>query len=158
MTGTAEARKVLRMTQHVRDVMAEVPMAVEPQTSVASVARMMRDQDVATVLVKDRDHPPGLVTDRDLVVRALATGVDPERTTVAQAMSKPTAAIGADEDIDHAIRVMRASSARRLPVVDSDDRPVGVVCLDDLTTEEDSDSWHSRIVAPTPDLPGTGPG
>ncbi|MGO4759484.1 CBS domain-containing protein, partial [Streptomyces sp. 2MCAF27] len=70
------------MAQRVRDLMADVPMTVESQESVASVARLMRDQGVGAVLVKDRDRLRGLVTDRDLVVSVLADGADPEQTAV----------------------------------------------------------------------------
>lgn len=70
------------MTQHVSDIMTSAPVTVEPQTSVTAVARLMRDQDLGAVLVTDGDELRGLVTDRDLVVRALAEGGDPEQTTV----------------------------------------------------------------------------
>jgi CBS domain-containing protein len=58
------------MTQHVSDVMTRAPLTVEPQTSVAVVARMMRDEDIGAVLVTEGERLRGLVSDRDLVVRA----------------------------------------------------------------------------------------
>ncbi|MGW9032331.1 CBS domain-containing protein, partial [Streptomyces sp. NPDC055722] len=73
------------MTQHVRDIMTSAPVTVEPQASVANVARLMRDQNIGAVLVTEKDHLRGLVSDRDLVIRALAQGADPEQTTVADA-------------------------------------------------------------------------
>ncbi|CAM5704071.1 Oxidoreductase OS=Streptomyces griseorubiginosus OX=67304 GN=AQJ54_21830 PE=4 SV=1 [Streptomyces griseorubiginosus] len=68
------------MTQHVSDIMTSAPVTVEPQTSVTAVARIMRDQDLGAVLVTDGDELRGLVTDRDLVVRSLADGGDPNRS------------------------------------------------------------------------------
>ncbi|MGW7386963.1 CBS domain-containing protein [Streptomyces sp. NPDC054794] len=73
------------MVQRVRDVMADVPVTVQVQVqdTVASVARLMRDTGVGVVLVTEGDQLRGLVSDRDLVVRAIADGTDPEHTTVA---------------------------------------------------------------------------
>lgn len=145
------------MAQRVRDRMAGVPMTVEAQESVTSVARLMRDEGVDAVLVMDRDRLRGLVTDRDLVVRALADGADPERTAVTQTVDEDLVAVSADEEVDQVITVMRDHSVRRVPVVDGDGKPIGSVCLSDLAVEEDQESWHARTVAPTPDLHG-GPG
>ncbi|MEU6814641.1 CBS domain-containing protein [Streptomyces sp. NPDC046860] len=73
------------MTQHVRDIMTSDLVTVEPQASVASVARLMRDEDVGAVLVTEDGRLRCLVSDRDLVVRAFAEGSDPDQTTVMQA-------------------------------------------------------------------------
>ncbi|MGW0633759.1 CBS domain-containing protein, partial [Streptomyces sp. NPDC002758] len=73
------------MAQRVRDIMSDDLVTVEPQASVAAVARLMRDQDVGAVLVTEDGRLRGLVSDRDLVVCAFAEGTDPERTTVARA-------------------------------------------------------------------------
>ncbi|MES4908633.1 MULTISPECIES: CBS domain-containing protein [unclassified Streptomyces] len=142
------------MAQRVRDVMADVPMTVAPQEPVTSVARLMRDHGVSAVLVMDRDRLRGLVTDRDLVVRALADGADPEQTTVIQAVNEDLVAVSADDEVDHAIKAMREHSLPRLPVVDGDGKPIGSVCLGDLATDENSEPRRARVVAPTPDLHG----
>ncbi|MFD8377369.1 CBS domain-containing protein [Streptomyces sp. NPDC059679] len=145
------------MAQRVRDLMADVPMMVESQESVASVARLMRDQGVSAVLVKDCDRLRGLVTDRDLVVSALADGADPEQTAVIRTVNEDLMTVGADDDVDQVIEVMREYSVRRVPVVDGDGKPIGSVCFSDLAIEENSESRRARTVAPTPDLHG-GPG
>ncbi|NUP44869.1 MAG: CBS domain-containing protein [Streptomyces sp.] len=145
------------MAQRVRDLMADVPRTVGPQESVASVARLMRDQGVGAVLVMDRDRLRGLVTDRDLVVGALADGADPERTAVIRTVREDLVTVGADDDVDQVVKAMREHAVRRAPVVDGDGKPVGSVRLSDLATEETPEPSHARIVAPTPDLHG-GPG
>jgi CBS domain-containing protein len=145
------------MAQRVRDLMADVPMTVASQESVASVARLMRDQGVGAVLVKDRDGLRGLVTDRDLVVSVLADGADPEQTAVILTVNEDLVTVGADDDVDQVIEVMREHSVRRVPVVDGDGKPIGSVCLSDLAIEESSESRRARTVAPTPDFHG-GPG
>jgi CBS domain-containing protein len=134
------------MAQHVRDIMTGSPVTVEPQTSVTAVARLMRDQNIGAVLVTEDDRLRGLVSDRDLVVRALAEGGDPEQTTVAKACSEDLVTVGPDEDLDHAVELMREHSIRRIPVVD-DGHPVGIVSLGDMAMERDPESALGDISA-----------
>ncbi|MCH5671309.1 CBS domain-containing protein [Streptomyces gilvus] len=137
------------MPQHVSDIMTADPVTVEPQTSVTAVARLMRDQDLGAVLVTDGDRLRGLVTDRDLVVRALAEGGDPEQTTVAGACSDDLVTVAPDDDLDRAIRLMREHAVRRVPVVDHG-RPVGIVSLGDAAMERDPGSALGDISAAKP--------
>ncbi|MBQ0889287.1 CBS domain-containing protein [Streptomyces sp. RM72] len=137
------------MTQYVRDVMTGDPVTVEPLTSVTAVARLMRDRDLGAVLVTEGDRLRGLVTDRDLVVRAVAGGGDPEQTTVAGACSDDVVTVRSDEELDHAVRLMREHAVRRLPVVD-DGRPVGIVSLGDLAMERDPESALGDISVARP--------
>lgn len=134
------------MTQHVRDIMTAAPVTVEPQASVTAVARIMRDENIGAVLVTDHDRLRGLVSDRDLVVRALAEGGDPEQTTVATACSEDLVTVGPDEDLDHAVQLMREHAVRRVPVVE-EGRPVGIVSLGDLAIERDPESALGDISA-----------
>ncbi|MET7274976.1 CBS domain-containing protein [Streptomyces flaveolus] len=127
------------MTQYVRDIMTADPVTVEPQTSVTAVARIMRDQDLGAVLVTDGDRLRGLVTDRDLVIRSVAEGGDPEETTVAGACSDDLVTVRPDDELDRAIRLMREHAVRRVPVVD-EGHPVGIVALGDLAMERDPGS------------------
>ncbi|MBV7694628.1 CBS domain-containing protein [Streptomyces sp. TRM70350] len=137
------------MAQYVRDIMTGDPVTVEPQTSVAAVARIMRDQDLGAVLVTDGDHLRGLVTDRDLVVRSIADGADPDETTVAAACSDDLVTVRPDEELDHAVELMREHAVRRIPVVE-DDHPVGIVALGDLAMERDPESALGDISAAKP--------
>ncbi|MEU6324534.1 CBS domain-containing protein [Streptomyces sp. NPDC047009] len=137
------------MTQHVRDIMTSALVTVEPQASVANVARLMRDQNIGAVLVTEKDHLRGLVSDRDLVIRALAQGADPEQTTVADACSEDVFTISPDDELDRAIEMMREHSVRRLPVVEGD-HPVGIVSLGDLAIQRDPRSALGDISAARP--------
>ncbi|MFJ8191793.1 CBS domain-containing protein [Streptomyces sp. NPDC096094] len=137
------------MTQYVRDIMTGDPVTVEPQTSVTAVARIMRDQDLGTVLVTDGDELRGLVTDRDLVIRSVAEGGDPEQTTVAGACSDDVVTVRPDEELNHAVELMREHAVRRVPVVD-DGRPVGIVSLGDLAMERDPESALGDISVARP--------
>ncbi|MBQ1095103.1 CBS domain-containing protein [Streptomyces sp. b94] len=137
------------MTQYVRDIMTGDPVTVQPQTSVTAVARIMRDQDLGAVLVTDGDELRGLVTDRDLVIRSVAEGGDPEQTTVAGACSDDVVTVRSDDELDHAAELMREHAVRRFPVVD-DGRPVGIVSLGDLAMERDPESALGDISVARP--------
>ncbi|MCT7355585.1 CBS domain-containing protein [Streptomyces sp. 15-116A] len=137
------------MTQHVRDIMTAAPTTVGPHTSVAEVARVMRDRDLGAVLVTDGDELRGLVTDRDLVVRSLAEGGDPEQTTVAGACSEDLVTVAPDDELDSAIRLMREHAVRRVPVVEQG-HAVGVVSLGDAAMERDPDSALGDISVARP--------
>ncbi|MFF5537258.1 CBS domain-containing protein [Streptomyces cinerochromogenes] len=134
------------MAQHVRDIMTSQLVTVEPQTSVSAVARKMRDENVGAVLVTEGDELRGLVSDRDLVVRALAEGGDPEQKTVAAACSSDLVTVTPDENLDHAVELMRERAVRRLPVVEGG-RAVGIVSLGDMAIERDAESALGDISA-----------
>lgn len=137
------------MAQHVRDIMTSRLVTVEPQTSVTAVAQKMRDEDIGVVLVTEGDELRGLVSDRDLVVRSLAEGGDQEQRTAASACSGDLCTVTPDDDLDHAARLMREHSVRRVPVVDHG-RPVGIVSLGDLVIEREPDSTLGDISAARP--------
>ncbi|WP_328430100.1 CBS domain-containing protein [Streptomyces sp. NBC_00443] len=138
------------MTQHVRDVMTTDLLTVEPQASVQAVAQLMRDENIGAVLVTEGERLRGLVSDRDLVVRAVAEGGDPGRTTVAQACSEDLVTVGPDDDLILAVQVMREHSVRRVPVVDPESHPVGIVAIADLAIERDPGSALGDISAARP--------
>ncbi|CAL9658133.1 CBS domain-containing protein [Streptomyces griseomycini] len=137
------------MTQHVRDIMTGTPVSVGANTSVAEVARIMRDRDLGAVLVTDGDRLRGLVTDRDLVVRSVSTGGDPEETTVAGACSEDLVTVGPDDELDLAVRLMREHAVRRVPVVEGG-HPVGIVSLGDAAMERDPESALGDISVARP--------
>ncbi|MER6531859.1 CBS domain-containing protein [Streptomyces sp. NPDC001508] len=137
------------MTEHVRDIMTGTPVTVEPQASVTAVARLMRDQDIGAVLVTHGEELHGVVSDRDLVVRAIAEGMDPDRTTAAMVGSGDLVTVGPDEDLGRAVELMREHSVRRLPVVENG-HPVGIVALGDMAIERDPESALGDISAARP--------
>ncbi|MEW2292407.1 CBS domain-containing protein [Streptomyces sp. NPDC006743] len=137
------------MAQHVRDIMTSRLVTVEPQASVTAVAQKMRDEDIGIVLVTEGDELRGLVSDRDLVVRSLAEGGDQEQRTVASACSGDLFTVGPDEEVDHAVELMREHSVRRVPVVDHG-HPVGIVSIGDLAIERDPGSALGDISAARP--------
>jgi CBS domain-containing protein len=137
------------MADTVRDVMAESPWHVEPSDSVEDAAKRMRDEDVGALLVVEDEELKGIVTDRDIVVKAVAEGDKPGKAKVEDVCTADTTTVEADASIDDAIKAMREADVRRLPVVE-DGKPVGIVSLGDLAIERDKDSALADISAAAP--------
>ena len=111
----------------------ESPVATAPTTaSVREVAAKMEDYGIGSVVVLDQaQRPIGIVTDRDLAIRVIAEGIDPDGATAADVMSKPLLTASPDEPLETLVERMAAGGIRRLPVV-RDERLVGIVAADDL--------------------------
>jgi CBS domain-containing protein len=107
-------------------------VAASPLARVADVARTMADRDVGSVVVVRDRRPIGIVTDRDLTVRVLGAGLDPETTSVQAVMTTPVSSVRDDAPPGEAAALMRGAGVRRLAVVDEEGRLVGIVSLDDL--------------------------
>ncbi|MEV0181723.1 CBS domain-containing protein [Streptomyces sp. NPDC050625] len=137
------------MTHYVREIMTRDPVTVSEKTPLTDAARLMRENGIGDVIVAEGDHLLGLVTDRDLVVRALADQRDPRLTVVGQVCSRDMVTCSSQDPVDEAIRLMREHTLRRLPVVD-DDRLVGALSLGDLAVERDRDSALADISAARP--------
>jgi CBS domain-containing protein len=122
------------MNAKVRDVMTPGPIGVDYHQSIGDAARTMRDWGVGAVLVVNGQVLHGLVTARDLVVRAVAEARRPDEP-VGPLASSDLIGVRADEDADVAERLMREHSVRRLPVID-DGQVAGVVSLGDLALHD----------------------
>ena len=133
----------------IRDVMTPEPVTVAATTTLEQAARHMRDAGIGNVIVREGEQITGILTDRDIVVRAVAEGWDPSQTPVGDVASRELTTISPDEPVDAAVALMRERSIRRLPVVESG-RPVGIVSLGDLALERDPDSCLGEISAAPP--------
>jgi CBS domain-containing protein len=121
----------------IAEIMSPVE-TIDPGASVRQAAERMRDLEVGSLPVCDGDRLVGIITDRDITVRATATGADPDSCRVDQAMTARVDCCLADDDVERALRVMQEKQVRRLPVLDQDHRLVGTVALGDLTAVLDS--------------------
>jgi CBS domain-containing protein len=132
-------------------------VAVRPDASLVEAAQLMRAQDVGDVLVTVDEQLIGVLTDRDITLRAVADGVDP-LTVSAQAVCTPNpVVIGPDDAVSTAVALMRDHAIRRLPVL-ADGHPVGMVSLGDLAVAQDPDSALADISRAEPDTwPGGNP-
>jgi CBS domain-containing protein len=124
------------MAQKVRDVMTPEPAALPLDAPLIEAARLMRDQGVGGLLVMQAGRLCGVVTDRDIVVRAVAEGRDLRGTRLDQICSAGVVTIGPDAETDAAVRLMRERGVRRLPVVE-DGRAVGIISIRDVAADHD---------------------
>jgi CBS domain-containing protein len=120
------------MTESIRDIMTPNPRSVESSASVVEAARIMRDEDVGIVPVVEGDRLVGTVTDRDIAIRVVAEGRNPEPTTAGEIASRELVTIDPQQDLDEALRLMARHQVRRLPVVEEDGKLVGVVAQADI--------------------------
>jgi CBS domain-containing protein len=116
----------------VKEVMTENVSVVEPDTQIPQIARKMRDEDIGSLPVVENERLVGMVTDRDIVVRAVAEGQDVRTATAREAMSPRILYCFDDQTVEEVLENMGEQQIRRLPVVDRDKRLVGVVSLGDL--------------------------
>ncbi len=130
----------------IEDVMTPYPKTVDANSSVAEAAETMRDADVGDVIVLSGGSTCGILTDRDITVRVVAAGLDPDKTHAGDVCSKDVATLSPDDDVDTAIRLMREHAVRRLPVT-VDGQPIGIVSLGDLAIEADGERALSDISA-----------
>ena len=125
------------------------PRAVSPSDTLQEAARQMREGDVGVLVVVDGGKVSGIVTDRDIVVRAVADGRDPSSATVGEVASDTVITVTPDQSASEAARVMREHDVRRLVVV-QDSRPIGIVSIGDLAVALDDESALADISAASP--------
>ena len=114
-----------------KDIMTASPCTCSPNDSVQDVARTMRDHDCGAVPIIDNGRLVGIVTDRDLTVRALASGLDGE-SSIADVVTREPSSCSVDAELSEVERVMSDQQVRRVPIVDADKRVVGIVSQADL--------------------------
>lgn len=125
------------MGQSIKDVMTSDPCTIDAGKSVAYAAKMMRDEDVGLAPIVEGDKLIGMLTDRDIAVRVVAEGRNPDQVTVAEVASKQVVTIDPQQELDEALRIMAKHQVRRLPVVEEDGRLVGVVAQADVARTGD---------------------
>jgi signal-transduction protein with cAMP-binding, CBS, and nucleotidyltransferase domain len=139
-----------RVSDVVRDVMSPCPRGLGADATVLDAALVMQREDIGDVLVMDQDDRLlGIVTDRDIVVRALAGGRDPAATRIADVCSRELTTIGPDDSVGGAVRLMREKAIRRLPVVEHG-QVVGMLTIGDIAIERDSRTALADISAAPP--------
>ncbi len=132
------------MVQKVSDVMTSDPVTLSKDAPLVEAARLMRDQGIGDVIVIEGEAAEGIVTDRDIVIRAVAEGGDPNTMRLGQVLSGDLTSVSPDDPVERAVQLMRDRAVRRLPVVE-DGKPVGVVSIGDLAMERDAGSVLADI-------------
>ena len=120
------------MGPKVHEVMTDRPRCVTPETTVSEAAQLMKSDDIGSLPILDGEQLAGVVTDRDIVIRAIAEGKDPRGMPVREIATRELFKVNADEDLSTALQLMAAQQVRRLPVVDDDGRLVGILAQADV--------------------------
>jgi CBS domain-containing protein len=123
------------MTTKVRDVMTAGPVCVTPDTPVSVVAEVMDSDNIGSVPVVENDRLTGVITDRDIVVRAIAQGKDPRGMPVREIYSRDVIAVTPDDKLKDVVSIMADNQIRRIPVVDQENHLVGVISQADIALE-----------------------
>lgn len=111
--------------------MVKNPVTIGPNAPVIEAARLLRDREIGSVIIVDRDKVVGIATERDLVRRLLAEGRDPKTVKVGDVMSSPAISIDPDRDVVDAAQLMKQKGISRLIVMERD-KLVGIITSDDL--------------------------
>lgn len=134
---TNDTKKSYKGSDKVRDVMATDVDTVNPSTKVGEAARQMRDMNVGSLPVVDRQELVGILTDRDITIRVAADGLSADEVLVKEIMTANPVTISPDQTVDEATEVMSQHQVRRLPVVENG-KLVGILALGDIATDPDS--------------------
>lgn len=138
-----------KKTQKLRDVMTPNPVTLPVKAGIVEAARLMKTEDIGDVVVLDGDRACGIVTDRDLVVRGLAEGVDIESLSLNDICTKDLISLTPDDSVTDAVQLMRENAIRRLVILEGT-KPVGVVSIGDLAIESNGESALADISAAEP--------
>jgi CBS domain-containing protein len=137
------------MAQSIRDVMTDNPTVVTSETTIVEAAKSFANGDFGAVIVTDGEQVSGILTDRDITVRVVAEGRDPENTKVGEVCTKDVKTLSPDDSVEDAIELVRQEDVRRVPVVEGA-KAVGIVAIGDLAVERDEDSALADISSASP--------
>jgi CBS domain-containing protein len=129
-----------------RDVMTQNIEEIPADATIMQAAERMRQLDIGAMPVLEGDRLIGMITDRDIAVRAVASGRDPRSTPVRDAMSANVCFCYEDDTVESAAQLMEEKQVRRLPVFDRSERPVGIVSLGDLAVRNRDDRLSGEVL------------
>ena len=133
-----------------REVMTKDPASCSASETVTKVAGLMKQHDVGSVPVVEADRLVGIVTDRDIVLKVVAGGRNPEQAAVKEAMTPNPVSCKEDDDLEYALRLMKERQVRRMPIVDGGGRLTGIIAQADVATRVNKDAKTGEPVAPIP--------
>lgn len=119
----------------VLEAMTPDVVTVAPDASLTAAARLMRESDIGPLPVCEGRRVIGMLTDRDITVRAIAEGRDPNQTRVAEVMTPEVVCCQDGDDVERAAQLMQSAQLRRLLVVDAEGRLAGIVSLGDIALQ-----------------------
>jgi CBS domain-containing protein len=131
------------------DVMTREVVTCSPADSIVEAARLMKQEDIGPVLIVENNDSRtlvGILTDRDIVVKAVAEGLDPQTTRIEQVMSKKLVTCRTDDDVDVAMNAMAQYQLRRIPVVGENMRLEGIISQADVATRAGEPEKTAEVV------------
>ena len=126
------------MGKKIKDAMTSEPCAIDADKPVAYAAKMMKDEDVGFAPIVEGDRLVGTLTDRDIAVKVVAEGKDPQTTLVREVAATDIVTVQPEQDLSEALQLMARNQIRRLPVVEDGGKLVGVVAQADVAQEADA--------------------
>ena len=136
-------------TKKCRDIMTQDLVYCWPDDPVSKAAQLMKKEDIGPVLIVDNEKARtlvGIVTDRDLALKIVGEGRDPQKTKVEEVMTRKLVTCHADDDVDNAIKAMAQYQLRRIPVVGDNNRLVGIISQADVATRVDEPEKTAEMV------------
>ena len=122
----------------IKDLMTVKPRTVKSGDSVVEAAKLMKGEDAGIAPIVDGEKLVGVVTDRDIAIRVVAEGRDPQSTKVEEVASQNVVTVDPQQDLDEALRLMAQHQLRRLPVIEEDGTLVGIVAQADVARHADA--------------------
>ena len=130
----------------IKEVMTSEVECVRPETTLQEAAAKMKSLNVGPLPVCEGDKPVGIVTDRDIVIRAIAEGCDPRTTAIRDVMTKDVVTVQETDDVKDAARLMKDRQIRRVVVVGGDKKVVGIVSLGDIAVDAHDDKMSGDVL------------
>jgi CBS domain-containing protein len=131
------------------EIMTTNPECCLPSDPVVKAAQLMKSEDVGPILIvtdKDSKRLTGIVTDRDLAIKVVAEGRDPNATRIQEVMSEDVVSCKENDDVDKVLKLMEEYQVRRIPVVDGSDRLLGIIAQADVATRLGSARATAEVV------------
>ena len=120
------------MPNTVRDLMTSNPKTIQPSTPIVQAAKLMKAEDVGSLPIVDGDRLTGMLTDRDIVIRLVADGKDPQSSTANEIASRDLVTVDPQQSLEEVMRLMSQHQLRRIPVCEEDGRLIGIVAQADI--------------------------
>jgi CBS domain-containing protein len=137
------------MAQKIKDIMTSSPITLTADRPVTDAATAMKENGIGDVIVMTEGKMCGVVTDRDIVVRVIAQGREPQSTKLGDVCSRDVQSVSPNDDVERAIQIVRERAVHWVPVVDGG-KPVGIVSIGDLAMERDQKSALADVSAAAP--------
>lgn len=130
----------------ISEILTPNPQCISPETTLTMAAQKMKSLDVGMLPICENDRLVGTLTDRDITIRSVASGANPNTTTVRDAMTRKIVYCFDDEDVEDAAELMEQKQIRRLPVLSRSKRLVGIVSLGDLAVRTQREKLAGEVL------------